>query len=93
MIAAVRSQIGGIEALKIKGVEVRTVCTGTREGERVDVQELVKEEVMSEGAKGRSVCAVCCGPGALVDGVRKSVVGAVRKKGVDVDLVEDAFCW
>lgn len=93
LIAAGSSQIGDVEELKAKGVEVRVVCTGTGDGERVDVQELVRGEAMSEGAKGRSVCVVCCGPGALADGVRSSVVGVVGKKGVSVDLVEEAFCW
>lgn len=93
MIAAGRSQIGDVEALKTKGVEVRIVCTGIGDEARVDVGELVREEVMSEGVNRRSVCVVCCGPGALSDGVRKSVVGVVGKKGVSVDLVEEAFCW
>ncbi|KAE9375350.1 hypothetical protein N431DRAFT_463438 [Stipitochalara longipes BDJ] len=93
VIAAVRRQIGGVEELKAKGVEIRVLCTGIGDGERVDVQELVSGDVMSEGAKGRRVCVVCCGPGALADGVRKSVVDVVGKKGVGVELVEEAFCW
>jgi predicted ferric reductase len=93
LIAAMKSQIGDLEELKAKGVDVRIVCTGTGDEARVDVNEMVKTEVQSEGAKTRKVCVVCCGPGALADGVRKSVVGVVGKKGVSVDLVEEAFCW
>jgi hypothetical protein len=68
------------------------VCTGIGDGERVDVQEVVQKEVVSEGEKKRSVCVISCGPGTLADGVRKSV-GVVGKKGVGVDLVEETFCW
>jgi predicted ferric reductase len=93
LIAAVKSQIGDLEELKAKGVEVRIVCTGIGDEARVGVGEVVQREVLSEGGKRRKVCVVCCGPGALADGVRKSVVGVVGKKGVSVDLVEEAFCW
>jgi predicted ferric reductase len=93
LIAAVSSQTGDAEELKVKGVDVRVVCTAIGDGERLDVQELVQTEVMSEGAKGRSVCVISCGPGKLADGVRKSVVGVVGQKGVNVELVEEAFCW
>jgi predicted ferric reductase len=93
LIAAVSSQMGDVEELNAKGVEVRVVCTGIGDGERVDVQELVRAEVLGEGGEGRKVCVVSCGPGALADGVRKSVVGVVGKKGASVDLIEEAFCW
>lgn len=93
LIAAVSSQTGDAEELKAKGVDVRVVCTGIGDGERVDVAGVVEDEVLSEGTKGRRVVVVSCGPGALADGVRKSVVGVVGKKGASVDLVEEAFCW
>jgi predicted ferric reductase len=93
LITAVSSQTGDVEELRAKGVEVTVVCTGIGDGERADVQQLVSREVESEGSKGRSVCVISCGPGALADGVRKSVVGVVGKNGVRVDLVEEAFCW
>ncbi len=92
LITAVESQIGDIERLKEKGVDVRIVCTGTGEG-RVDVRDVVGREVETEGSEGRRVCVVCCGPGALSDGVRAAVVKCVGKRGVSVDLVEEAFCW
>ena len=87
------SQTGDVEELNAKGVEVRVVCTGIGDGERVDVQELVRGEVLGEAGEGRKVCVVSCGPGTLADGVRRSVVSVVGKKGVSVDLVEEAFCW
>lgn len=93
LIAAVNSQIGDFEVLKGRGVEVRIVCTGNGKGGRVDAREVVVTEVMSEGGKGRKVCVICCGPGGLADSVRAAVVDVVGKKGVHVDLVEEAFCW
>lgn len=93
LIAAVRSQIGDIEILKGKGVEVRIVCTGIGDVERIDVQELVQKEAVREGGSEKKMCIISCGPGVLADGVRKSVVGVVGKKGVSIDLVEEAFCW
>lgn len=93
LIAAIKSQIGDFEALKRRGVEVRIVCTGHGEGQRLDVHDAVGSEVVGEGGKGRKVCVVCCGPGGLADSVRGAVVDVVGKKGVRVDLVEEAFCW
>lgn len=93
LIQAVRAQIGDIEELKGRGVDVKIVWTGNGDENRIDVKEVVGKEIESEATKGRSVCVVSCGPGALADGVRKAVVGCVGKKGVRVELVEEAFCW
>jgi predicted ferric reductase len=92
LINAIRSQIGDIESLRGKGVEIKIVCTENGE-ERLNVRDVVGRQVESEGLNGRRVCVVCCGPGALADGVRGAVVGCVGKRGVSVDLVEEAFCW
>ena len=100
LIKAVRSQLGDIGALRKKGVELSIFCTGSGEGERVNIKELVRGEVRKEsqifgenGSRSIKLCVLSCGPGRMADLVRAAVVESIGTKGVDVSLVEDAFCW
>jgi predicted ferric reductase len=95
LIRAIKSQLGDLEALRRKGVEITITCTeeGDEQSRRMDVGAVVRGEVMSEGKVGRKACVVSCGPGGMADEVRKAVVGSIGKMGVSVELVEEAFCW
>jgi predicted ferric reductase len=95
LIRAIKSQLGDLELLRQKGVQVTIACTGEgdEQSRRTDVGAVVREEVMNEGRVGRKVCVVSCGPGGMADEVRKTVVGSIGKTGVSVELVEESFCW
>ena len=95
LIRAIKSQLGDLEVLRQRGVEVTITCTGEsdEQSRRMDVGAVVREEVISERKTGRKVCVISCGPGGLADEVRKAVVDSIGKMGVSVELVEEAFCW
>jgi predicted ferric reductase len=95
LIRAVKSQLDDAGILAGQGVQLRIVCTGggnEREA-RMDFGALVKRLVVSEGRNGRRVAVVSCGPGAMADGIRAAVVDCLGLEGVEVELVEEAFCW
>lgn len=90
-----KSQLDDAGILAGQGVQLRIVCTGggnEREA-RMDFGALVKRLVVSEGRNGRRVAVVSCGPGAMADGIRAAVVDCLGLEGVEVELVEEAFCW
>lgn len=92
IVDAVRGQLGDLEELRGKGVEVNIFCN--EEGApRKDVRDIVFEEVMGDARAGRSTCVVGCGPGAMGDRIRAAVVECIGRKGVRVEYIEEAFCW
>jgi predicted ferric reductase len=93
LVKAIRSQIGDGPELGRKGVEIRIVDTSVAGGERLDVDEVVRGEVLGEENEGRKVAVVVCGPGGMADAVRGAVVGCIGKGDVEVELVEESFCW
>ncbi|KAF8858863.1 hypothetical protein BDZ45DRAFT_742873 [Acephala macrosclerotiorum] len=88
---AIESQLGDIEELRRKGVEINIFCGGR--SQKMNVQNVVKGEVMGEASAGRRTCVVSFGPGAMSDSIRASVVECIGKKGVSVEYIEEAFCW
>lgn len=101
LIKAITLQLGGVAALKKKGVVLKIMCTGSGEGEqRVNIKELVRSQIRSEihvfgenGPRTMKICVLSCGPGRVADLVRAAAIESIGTKGVDISLVEDAFCW
>lgn len=95
LIKAINSQLGDTDALRRKGVELQIVHTRDDDpsSRRLNVDEVVRNELLGEEDRGKKVCVVMCGPGGMADTVRSAVVGCIGQKGVDVELVEESFCW
>lgn len=95
LIKAINSQLGDVDVLRMKGVELQIMHTRDDDASarRLDVNEVVRNELLGEEDGGKKVCVVMCGPGGMADSVRSAVVGCIGQKGVDVELVEESFCW
>jgi hypothetical protein len=95
LVRAIKSQLADVVALERKGVDVTIVCTnGSNNASRsLNIGEVVRGEVLSEGNIGRKVCVISCGPGRMSDAVRATVVDCIGKNGVSIKLIEESFCW
>ncbi|KUJ18314.1 uncharacterized protein LY89DRAFT_717889 [Mollisia scopiformis] len=91
IVSAIESQLGDLEELRRKGVEINIFCSG--QGQRMNARDVVMGEILSEAGAGRKTAVISCGPGAMSDGIRAAVVECIGKKGVSVEYIEEAFCW
>lgn len=94
LITAIKSELADADELRRRGIELTVVCTGQGgNGERLNITQVVSDELESAQNAERSVCIVSCGPGGMADDVRATVVRCNGENGADVELIEDAFGW
>ncbi|KAH9223873.1 hypothetical protein DL95DRAFT_484605 [Leptodontidium sp. 2 PMI_412] len=93
IVSAVKNMIGDTDILARYGVEVM-ILRKSDDGSRVDLGDLIKNEISGAHNVGKKVCVVACAPGAMADVIRSNVVSCIGMKGpAGVELVEEAFAW
>lgn len=71
------------------------VQVDTSIGQRLDIQSILKEELLSSSGKRGATGIVVCGPPEMADDVRNEVSRLARSGGLPrgVVLVDEAFTW
>jgi hypothetical protein len=81
-------------APEVKQLEAIGASVETTIGTRIDVREVVREEVMGREDKG-AVGIIVCGPPSMADDVRRAigeVVGGGMAKR-EVLFIDETFSW